>query len=182
MRRATGSLALALGLALAGAGLVAGCTDDGDKASFCDRIDETPAVDQILGELDTSDPGGSRERLQDGIRRFRSLEADAPGAIRADLARIRKGVELVLEAVEANPDDLSGARADIASHTDELSGLASAGQRVVAYARDECGVDLTESFVEGSGDSESGSGSGPAPTGDEATTTTAATDEGGAGG
>ena len=124
-------------------GLVgAGCTDDGDEGAFCDRLADSPPLGDILGELDTSDPGGTEARLTDALADFRDLEADAPGAIRDDVARVREGVELVLEAVRDHPDDLPAARQAIADEADELPGLANAAEDVVSYARTECDLTL----------------------------------------
>ena len=81
-------------------------------------------------------------RHQAALQQFSDLEADAPGAIRDDVARVRQGVELILEAVQDNPDDLPAAREQIAGQVDELSGLVSASDEVVTYARDECELDL----------------------------------------
>lgn len=142
MRAAAARLALA-GTLLAGSFLAA-CSDEGDSEAFCDRIGDTTPVAEVLAELDSSDPGGSRRRLQRGIEEFQALEAAAPGEIRGDLARLRRGVELVLEAIEDNPDDLPAAREAITGRQDELSGLFQAGERVVSYARDECGVSLDD--------------------------------------
>ena len=139
-RRAVAGAALAT-VALA---LVPACSDDGDSGAFCERLGDTEQLGEILGDLDTSDPAGVEDRLQTALDQFRDLEADAPGAIRDDVARIRQGVELVLEAVEDHPDDLSAAREAIAGELDELSGLAQAGEAVTAYASDECGIDLDE--------------------------------------
>ncbi|HEX7135821.1 MAG TPA: hypothetical protein VF228_24795 [Iamia sp.] len=122
--------------------LLPACSDDGDSEAFCERLGDTEQLGDILGELDTSDPAGMEDRLQRALEGFRELEADAPGEIRDDVARIRQGVELVLEAVEDNADDLPAARQAIAGELDELSGLAQAGEAVVAYAEDECGLDL----------------------------------------
>jgi len=130
------------GAALAALVLLPACSDDGDSDAFCERLGDTEQLGAILGDLDTSDPASVEDRLQAALARFRDLEADAPGAIRDDVARIRQGVELVLEAVEDNPDDLSAARETIAGELDELSGLAQAGEAVTAYAADECGIDL----------------------------------------
>lgn len=140
-RRALGLL-LGGALALCGLGGLAGCSDDGDGEAFCERLGDTDQLGAVLGSLDTSDPAGVEDALQDTLRQFEELEGDAPGAIRDDVARVRQGVELVLEAVEENPDDLPAARAAIADRLDELSGLAQAGTAIETYARDECGIEL----------------------------------------
>lgn len=135
MRRAGAALLLV-------AALIGGCSDDGDSEAFCERLGDTEQLGSILGQLDASDPADVEERIQAALDQFRELEADAPGSIRDDVARVRRGVELVLEAVQDNPDDLPAAREAIAAELDELSGLAQAGNAVVGYARDECGLDL----------------------------------------
>ena len=136
--RATVALA-----ALAGAVLGA-CSDDGDSGAFCDRLADTPDVAEILATIDSGDPGGTEAALREGVRHYRGLEADAPGEVRADIARIRQGVQLVLDAVEEHPDDLPAARQAIAAQSDELAGLAQAGQRVASYASRECDLDLLD--------------------------------------
>lgn len=118
------------------------CTDDGDSGAFCDRLADTSSIGDILNQLDSSDPAGTEEALNDALEQFSDLEADAPGSIRDDVARVRQGVELILEAVKDNPDDLPAAREQIAGQVDELSGLVSASDEVVTYARDECELDL----------------------------------------
>ena len=133
----------AAGLSVLAVAVLPACSDEGDSGAFCERLGDTEQLGEILGDLDTSDPAGVEERLQAALEGFRALEADAPGDIRDDVARIRQGVELVLEAVEDNPDDLSAAREAIAGEIDELSGLASAGEAVTSYADEECGLDLT---------------------------------------
>jgi len=135
-------LGAGLGASALALALLPACSDDGDSGSFCERLGETDQVGAILGELDASDPAGAQERLEAGLEQFRELEADAPGAIRDDVARIRQGVELILEAVADHPDDLPAARQAIAGELDELSGLAQAGEAVADYSRDECGLDL----------------------------------------
>jgi hypothetical protein len=122
--------------------LVGGCSDDGDSGAFCDRLGDMEQLGSVLGQLDTSDPAGAEDSIADTLAEFRDLEADAPGSIRDDVARLRQGVELVLEAVRDHPDDLPAAREAIAGELDELSGLAQAGTAVESYAREECGVDL----------------------------------------
>lgn len=137
-------------MAVATSPLVA-CSDEGDSTAFCERVADVPQVGEILAEIDVTDPGASRRRLRDGAAEFRALEADAPGQIRSDLARLRQGVELVIEAIEENPDDLSAARQAIAAREDELAGLASAGERVADYADRECDIDLVPPSTVGSG-------------------------------
>lgn len=124
--------------------LAAGCSDDGDSGAFCERLGETEPTADVLAALDASDPAGVEDTIQESLDDFEALEADAPGEIRDDVARLRQGVELILGAVEDNPDDLSAARAAIAGELDELSGLAQAGQAVADYAEAECGIDLGE--------------------------------------
>lgn len=148
--RARSRLVAAALVVVGGASLATGCSDTGGKDAFCDRVADTPQITETLARLDVSDPGGSRRRLEEAVASFRSLEADAPGEIRSDLARLRQGVEVVLEAVRDNPDDLPAAREAILEREDELAGLAQAGRQVADYARTECRVDLTESF-DGSG-------------------------------
>ncbi len=160
---------LAAALAVGAIGLGA-CTDDGDKDAFCERIADTPALGETLGALDSSDPGGARRQLEEAASQFRQLESDAPGEVREDIARVRRGVDLILAAVEANPDDISAARAAITEQTDELVGLANAAAEVVSYAEAECGVTLA-----GLDDPTGGTGAGTSDTTapiDPATTTT----------
>lgn len=160
--------------------LVAGaCTDEGSSEEFCDRLADIPDVSRILSEIDGSDADAARATLREGVRDYRALEAAAPGDVRADIARVRQGVELVLEAVEANPDDLPAARQQIQARSDELTGLLQAGQSVVTYAADECGLTLftgtTGSEPAASDPGTSGSDPGtsdPAST-DDSTSTTA---------
>ncbi len=128
--------------AVAAATLLGACTDDGNSDAFCDRVADVPPLAQVLAQLDTSDPGGTRRALEAAVTQFRSLEADAPGAIRSDVARLREGIELIVEAVEANPGDLPAAREAITARTAELGGLAQASRRVVDYADEECGISL----------------------------------------
>jgi hypothetical protein len=162
------ALVLAVALALGAAGLGA-CTDDGDQGAFCDRLADTPALGETLGALDSSDPGGARRQLEAAAQQFRLLEGDAPGAVKEDIARVRQGVDLILEAVEANPDDISAARAAITEQADELVGLASAASDVAAYAERECDITLT-GFDDTTGGGSQPSGS--TATSDPATSTT----------
>lgn len=133
-------------LAVVPVGLAGGCTDTGGQDAFCDQVADTPQISETLALLDASDPGGSRRRLEEAVADFRSLEADAPGEIRSDVARLRQGVEFVVEAVRDNPDDLPAARQAILGRPDEMAGLAQAGVRVADYARTECSVDLVDAF------------------------------------
>lgn len=141
-RTARGRASALVAAALVAGGLLAACSDDGDAGEFCDRLASIPEVGEILGRVDGGDPGGARAALREGVTAYRQLEASAPGEVRADVARVRQGVELVLEAVEDNPDDLPAARQQITGRADELSGLVQAGQRVADYARTECGIAL----------------------------------------
>lgn len=134
MRRAAAVL-----LALAA---LAACTDDGDKEAFCERLATAPGLAEILSSVDASDPASVEETITDGIATFRSLETDAPGDVREDMARVRQGMELVLDAVRDNPDDPAGAREQIAAASDELAGLADASAQLTRYASQECGVAL----------------------------------------
>ena len=133
---------LLVGVAALALGLLPACSDDGDSDAFCERLGETDQLGEVLGSLDSSDPAGLEETLRETLEGFRELEADAPGDIRDDVARLRQGVELVLEAVEDNADDLPAVRETIAGQLDELSGLAQAGEAVEGYASEECGIDL----------------------------------------
>ena len=103
---------------------------------------QIPPLGQILAGLDSSDPAAYRQSLDAATADFRALEAASPGAIRPDVARLREGVALVVDAVEANPDDLPAAREAITARASELSGLAQAGQAVVDYTQQECGITL----------------------------------------
>ncbi len=141
-RRRAGSRALLGGGAALVLALLPACSDDGDGDAFCERLGDTEQLGDVLGALDASDPAGVEEALQETLEQFRQLEADAPGDIRDDVARVRQGVELVLDAVEQNPDDLPAVRETIAGELDELSGLAQAGEAVETYAADECGLEL----------------------------------------
>lgn len=135
---------LVLGGALVAGAVLGACTDEGSSADFCARVGGVPPLAQVLAQVDTSDPAGTRRALEDTVDQFRALEAVSPGAIRSDVARLREGVELVVEAVNDNPDDLPAAREAIARQADELSGLARAGQSVVAYTDEECGITLDD--------------------------------------
>jgi hypothetical protein len=152
---------------------VAACTDDGDRSAYCERVTSVPEVEEILSSLDASDPGGLESSIEEALDEFRALESDAPGRIKADVARLRQGVALVLEAVRDNPGDLPGARQDILAHADELSGLAQAGTRVADDAQAECGVTLGEETGPTEGPASSApDGAGPtssAPGGDGGT-------------
>jgi len=134
--------AAAATVALVAAVVAGGCTDDGSSEEFCERLGDIADVSDILAEIDGSDPTAARAKLREGVSDYRALEAAAPGEVRADIARVRQGVELVLEAVEANPDDLPAARQQIQARSDELAGLLQAGERVVRYAAEECGLSL----------------------------------------
>ncbi|WCO68768.1 hypothetical protein PO878_08525 [Iamia majanohamensis] len=134
----------ALATALLAATALGACTDDGSTEAFCERVADVPPLGEVLADIDVSDPGGTRRDLDDAADAFRALEADAPGAVKADVARLREGVELVVEAVEENPGDLPAAREAITGQADELSGLAQASRRVVDYADEECGVSLDD--------------------------------------
>ncbi len=118
------------------------CSDDGDSGAFCDRLGDTEQLGDVLDSLDASDPADTEDRLQEALDQFADLEAAAPGEVRDDVARVRQGVELVLDAVRDNPDDLPGAREQIAEQFDELTGLVAASDNVVRYASDECDLNL----------------------------------------
>lgn len=133
--------------AVAGAALLLvapACTDEGGAEEFCDRLAEAPDLESVLSQVDAVDPAGAESRLESAAEAFRELEASAPGEIRDDVARVRQGVDIVLDAVRANPGDLPAAREAIERRSDELAGLARAGTTLVDYAADECDIDLTE--------------------------------------
>lgn len=138
------SLGTALATVLLAAAALGACTDDGSTEAFCARVADVPPLGEVLADVDVSDPGGTRRDLDDAADRFRALEAVAPGAIKADVARLREGVDLVVEAVEEDPGDLPAAREAITGQADELSGLAQASRRVVDYADEECGISLED--------------------------------------
>lgn len=139
MRRSRPFAALVVGVL---AVVAPACSDDGDRAAYCERIASIPDVEEILASLDTSDPGGLESSIEEAVEEFRALERDAPGSIRGDVARLREGVELVLEAVQDNPGDLPATREAILDRTDELAGLARAGTRVATDAQAECDLAL----------------------------------------
>lgn len=115
---------------------------DGDREAYCERIAAIPDVAEVLSSLDASDPGGVEHRIQEAVDAYAALEDDAPSSIEDDVARLRRGVEVVLEAVRENPGDLPAARQAILAHEDQVAGLAAAGTRVADDARIECSVDL----------------------------------------
>lgn len=138
--RAVRPALVGVGLAVVVLGGVA-CSDD-DSGAFCDRLGDTEQLGDVLNSLDTSDPASVETEIEAAFDEYAELEAAAPGEIRDDVARVRQGVELVLDAVRDNPDDLPAAREQIAGQIDELAGLVTAGDNLVRYASDECDINL----------------------------------------
>lgn len=166
----TGRLGRGLLAATVGATILVGgaaCTDEAGAEEFCDSLADAPDLESVLSQVDSVDPAGAESRLESAAEAFRELEATAPGEIRDDVARVRQGVDIVLDAVRANPGDLPAAREAISRRSDELAGLARAATALVSYASDECDLDLTGLSGDGAPAGSDGTDTDPTPTDDD---------------
>lgn len=142
-RRRLVLVAAVLGTALVGGVLlVRGLSTDGDRDAYCERLASIPDLGQVLTSLDASDPGGVESQIQTALEDYAALESDAPSSVADDVAALRRGVELVLEAVRDNPGDLPAARQAIQARQVELEGLTGSGARVADDAQAECSLTL----------------------------------------
>jgi hypothetical protein len=139
----TGRLAaLVVSVAVLGAATTACSQDHRSKERFCAALPTTPDLSTLLDDLDTAEPREVETRLEKGADRFRMLADAAPPAISDDVDRVADTVEDVLQVVEQHLDDPDGLRAALVRKKAALLAAGAPAQRVVDYAREECGVDL----------------------------------------
>jgi hypothetical protein len=124
-------------------GVVTACSEDhGSKAKFCAALPTTPDLSTLLDNLDTAEPSQVEDRLQKGADRFRLLAKASPPEISDDVDQVAHTVEQILGVVRDNLDDRAALRAALAAKRPTFLAAGAPAQRVVDYARDECGVDL----------------------------------------
>jgi len=139
MHRLAAPLTLAV-LVVAGGG----CSkSSGSKDEFCAKLPRTTDVLELISGFDTADPNRLEERAEEGIDRFRELERAAPRELRPDVAEVADAAKRILAAVKENPDDPAAVRVDLAGDSQALISAGRSALRVVAYANDECGIDLS---------------------------------------
>jgi hypothetical protein len=133
-------------LALFTALLLFGCGDGGSaaggsKAAFCDEVQQLTALDEILS--DSSDP----EKLAAATSAFDDLTAAAPGEIKSEMAQLNAVYKKITEALAGinadNADEAFAAVFGVIGQFDQQE-LEQATTKVEAYAKDECGVDITD--------------------------------------
>jgi hypothetical protein len=121
-----------------------GCAESsGSKDEFCAKLPRTTDVLELISGFDTADPNRLEERAEEGIDRFRELERAAPRELRPDVAEVADAAKRILAAVKENPDDPAAVRVDLAGDSQALISAGRSALRVVAYANDECGIDLS---------------------------------------
>jgi hypothetical protein len=139
MHRLAAPLALAV-LVVAGGG----CSkSSGSKDEFCAKLPRTTEVFELISGFDTADPSRLEQRIEEGIDRFRELERAAPRDLRPDVAKVVDAAERILAAVEDHPDDPAAVRVELEGDSQALISAGRSALRVVAYANDECGIDLS---------------------------------------
>jgi hypothetical protein len=122
----------------------AACTDDdtGSVAEFCKQVKRLPPLDTVLRGYSGLDAQELQARLDAARTGYDDLADAAPGDIGDDVDRVAELVRLVVRAVADHPDDPDAVAREVQRGTREISGSATASQRVVAYAKDHCQVDL----------------------------------------
>ena len=151
MRRVFVSLSALLLLATA-------CGDDSASAAdWCDFAQEVE--DQLDTAADNQDPGGYRQAAQ----LIEDARDSAPPEIREAVDTSAEGFNAIVEALDANDDNLLAAFDDVSAELD-LDELSAAGDQIEAFNEAECGIGADD---DGDSDSDSGdSDSGDSDSGD----------------
>lgn len=125
-------------LVVAAAALVACSDDGGSEEAFCATArrfaEDNPAT--VFDRYDPADPAGSAALLRGEAERLRAWADEGPGDVDDDVDVIAEAAEHLADAFE-EPDT-----ADTAELAERFAEVEDASARVVAYARDRCGVDL----------------------------------------
>lgn len=133
-------------LALLTALLLFGCGDGGSAAggsqkAFCEEVDQLTALDQILSD------SGDREKLAAATSAFDDLTAAAPGEIKSEMAQLNAVYKKITEALVGidteNADEAFAAVFGVIGQFDQQE-LEQATTKVQAFAKDRCGVDITD--------------------------------------
>ncbi|MFN0091239.1 MAG: hypothetical protein ACKVWR_13370 [Acidimicrobiales bacterium] len=124
--------------ALAAAALLGACGDEGDEAAFCAQVQNVP-IPETLDQLSRPDPGAAMAPL---ITALTGLRREAPSRVRDDVTTMLRTAEHLRDALAARQTQAGGDGAQAALEQD-LAGFRASSERVVAFARERCGVDLT---------------------------------------
>lgn len=130
-----------LGAALVVATLAAGCASDADDpAAFCDAA---PSIQVVTSEEELVGPAGPR-RVEELRSQLAALHEAAPSDIRDDVGIMVGVIERLQAALAAEAGADEDARAETADALrGQLEAFRGASDRVVAYTRRICNVNLT---------------------------------------
>lgn len=122
--------------------LLAACSSGGgDLESFCADLAGLDQLDQVLSEVDRTDPAAVDDALGRYVESLSELTSDAPGSIRSDVETIRDYARALSEAAADETDPIvdAGALTEAASR---FPGIDAATARLASFADSECGLDL----------------------------------------
>jgi hypothetical protein len=147
-------LAGALGVALLGAAVVVGCSDDGgggggdseateDVDAFCDRIDSVQELRADFSNFDPTKPDEAVDSLRSGATTFDGLRGVAPAELEDDIDTMVDVLERLADAIEElDEPDPAAVFAVVGEFDDDLVEAEEAADRVAAFTRDRCDIDL----------------------------------------
>jgi hypothetical protein len=127
-------------LLVAAAAAVVGCSGDGgrgDVDAFCATARQfsvdNPAA--VFDRYDPEDPASAAALLRDAAASFQRWADDAPADVGASIDTIAQAAEDLALAFEEPTVGGAGVR-------DQVEAVEAASAEVVAYTREQCGVDL----------------------------------------
>ncbi len=139
--------------ALAAATMVVGtaaCTRDGGSAdAFCKEIRRTPTLESVVTGFAEADPEELSTRLDAARNAYARLRRSAPSAVRGDVGPVVDLADEVITAVADHHDDPEAVTDAVRKAVDRHDDAAAAAEKVAAYAKKTCGVDLNPVVDEG---------------------------------
>jgi hypothetical protein len=130
-------------LALVGAGVGGGCSDDGGSVEgFCTTVREDTTIGTVFsGGFDPTDTDTALDQLRSARVTLGDLRDEAPDEVRGALSTEIDYVEALVAGIDGTADDEPEAVVALVQRiTDEHPGVGEAASELAAFARDECGA------------------------------------------
>jgi hypothetical protein len=133
-------LGRAVAIALAGAVLIAGCSDGGDAGAFCEQLPNIPEFSTVFDAIDPANPAGAQASFDAAVTALDDLAEVAPSEVHDDVELIAR-VARDLAGALAAPDP-AAALAALPDLADEVAQVRAASEDIEAYAAIACDVNL----------------------------------------
>lgn len=130
-------------LAVVGAGLASGCSDDGGSVEgFCETVREDTTVGAVFsGGFDPTDTDQALDQLRTARVTLGELRDAAPDEVRGALATEIDYVEALVEGLDGTAGEEPEAVVALVQRiTDEHPDVGDAAAQLATFAQEECGA------------------------------------------